>query len=76
MRAAATGMQHGLNHPTCPCLLLLLHAVTLYFAVVANVSIASLNLSLLLNTVGFYQVRGKRAGGAGRTTPSSAEMPS
>lgn len=31
-------------------------AVTLYFAVVANISISSLNLSLLLNSVGFYQV--------------------
>lgn len=30
---------------------------TLYFALVANVSIASLNLSLLVNSVGFYQVR-------------------
>lgn len=30
--------------------------VTLYFALVANVSIASLNLSLLVNSVGFYQI--------------------
>jgi hypothetical protein len=30
--------------------------------VVANVSIASLNLSLLVNTVGFYQVRRVHAG--------------
>eukprot|EP00879_Flechtneria_rotunda_P001975 GHRR01002150.1.p1 GENE.GHRR01002150.1~~GHRR01002150.1.p1 ORF type:complete len:375 (+),score=101.36 GHRR01002150.1:344-1468(+) len=30
--------------------------VTLYFAVVANVSISSLNLSLLVNSVGFYQI--------------------
>eukprot|EP00878_Enallax_costatus_P005590 GHUV01005863.1.p1 GENE.GHUV01005863.1~~GHUV01005863.1.p1 ORF type:complete len:373 (+),score=114.70 GHUV01005863.1:591-1709(+) len=29
---------------------------TLYFALVANVSIASLNLSLLVNSVGFYQI--------------------
>jgi hypothetical protein len=33
-----------------------LSAVVLYFAVVADVSIASLNLSLLVNSVGFYQV--------------------
>jgi hypothetical protein len=31
-------------------------AVVLYFAIVADVSIASLNLSLLVNSVGFYQV--------------------
>lgn len=31
-------------------------AETVYFAVIANVSIASLNLSLLVNSVGFYQV--------------------
>ncbi|WIA29992.1 hypothetical protein OEZ86_000090 [Tetradesmus obliquus] len=30
--------------------------VVMYFAVVADVSIASLNLSLLVNSVGFYQV--------------------
>jgi solute carrier family 35 protein E3 len=30
--------------------------VTLHFALVANVSIASLNLSLLVNSVGFYQI--------------------
>jgi hypothetical protein len=29
----------------------------LYFSVIANLSIASLNVSLLVNTVGFYQVR-------------------
>jgi hypothetical protein len=29
--------------------------------VVANVSISSLNLSLLVNTVGFYQARGLHA---------------
>jgi hypothetical protein len=40
----------------------LLIAVTLYFSVVASVSIASLNLSLLLNTVGFYQVSFHSAG--------------
>lgn len=31
-------------------------AVTLYFSVVASISIASLNLSLLVNSVGFYQI--------------------
>ena len=30
----------------------------LYFSVIANLSIASLNVSLLVNTVGFYQVGG------------------
>lgn len=45
------------SHP-CRHLLVGFHAaVTLYFAVVANISIASLNLSLLVNSVGFYQVR-------------------
>jgi len=34
----------------------ILHADVLRFAVVANLSIASLNLSLLVNSVGFYQV--------------------
>lgn len=29
---------------------------TILFAVVANLSIASLNISLLVNTVGFYQI--------------------
>lgn len=29
-----------------------------WFAAVANMSIATLNLSLLVNTVGFYQVSG------------------
>lgn len=36
-------------------------ADALVFAVVANVSIASLNLSLLVNSVGFYQVRTQSA---------------
>lgn len=39
----------SLSTPSC-------RAERLYFAIVANVSIASLNLSLLVNTVGFYQV--------------------
>jgi hypothetical protein len=59
-------MTHAVAHRPCstlsaapdvimpPCLAL--SAVVLYFAVVADVSIASLNLSLLVNSVGFYQV--------------------
>jgi hypothetical protein len=45
------------SHPCCQLPAGFHAAVTLYFAVVANVSIASLNLSLLVNSVGFYQVR-------------------
>jgi hypothetical protein len=54
--------------PRCTCLRLTnavcicACAVTLLFAVVANVSIASLNLSLLVNSVGFYQASVCREG--------------
>jgi drug/metabolite transporter (DMT)-like permease len=35
---------------------ILVHADRIIFAVAANISIASLNLSLMVNTVGFYQI--------------------
>lgn len=39
------------------CGLHLSHADTLYFSLIAGTSISTLNLSLLVNSVGFYQVR-------------------
>jgi hypothetical protein len=44
------------GHVTHVALCTFQYADALKFAVVANVSIASLNLSLLVNSVGFYQV--------------------
>jgi hypothetical protein len=41
---------------TAMFLVLVEYADALRFAVVANMSIASLNLSLLVNSIGFYQV--------------------
>jgi hypothetical protein len=45
-----------MHHPAHP-LISSPPAERMIFAVVANVSISSLNLSLLVNTVGFYQAR-------------------
>lgn len=45
-------------------------ADTLIFAVVASMSIASLNLSLLINSVGFYQVCVLRGRGSSPSAPS------
>lgn len=38
------------------CLTSFLHADRILFAVAANISIATLNLSLMINSVGFYQI--------------------
>jgi len=48
---------HDKHGKLCTCPLLPCHfADTLLFSVIAGTSIASLNLSLLTNSVGFYQV--------------------
>lgn len=51
-----------------------LPAVVMYFAVVADVSIASLNLSLLVNSVGFYQVNCARRLQPGRRARQGTAM--